>query len=703
MQIIQKIRDKGAAIVIAVIALSLIGFILMDANLGLSRNAGGDRASVGKINGKTVETKEYQAKIENVERQYGGRIAGSQVYQLRQYVWEQLVREKVSEAEFEKLGLSFTPKELSAIIYSEDAPPALKQGFTDKTTGKYDIAKVQQWFQTVKKAKSGDQRDEALNLVDEITFQSLYTKYNALIAASAYYPNWMKEKEAAESKTFANISYVAVPYNQINDSTVKVTDQEILDYVNRHKAQYKQEGGRQVAYVGFTTNPSTADTTATVESVATLKSAFAADTTPKLFVSKNMSARDFQDVYVIRSKIPGTQKDTLASLPVGAVYGPYLDGNEVVIAKMLGSKILPDSIKCRHILIATTDRQTGQPLMADSVAKSRIDSIELAIKGGASFDELEAKYSADEVAHKDKGVMTFDVAAVQNKDQFAPEFGSFLLNENGETRKAVKTNFGWHYIEILEKKNPSPAYKIAYVAKSIAASPETMNMANAKASKLSGEARDAKAFDAYVSKNGLQKFDGALVKENDYRLGNLDDARQLIKWAFDAKEGEVSEPFSIGDQFVVAVVTKVVPAGLPDVKTVRPNVEYLVRNEKKFALIKAKLATAQTLEAAAAVYNVPVGSAGADSSLTFSSSSINLVGNEPKLIGAAFNKAYQSKMSEPFAGNNGVYVVKVNSTGTKNIDAAAGNRTMSLVQQLSGWYEGLKKAADIKDERSKIN
>lgn len=299
--------------------------------------------------------------------------------------------------------------------------------------------------------------------------------------------------------------------------------------------------------------------------------------------------------------------------------------------------------------------------------------------------------------------MTFDVAAVQNKDQFAPEFGSFLLNENGETRKAVKTNFGWHYIEILEKKNPSPAYKIAYVAKSIAASPETMNMANAKASKLSGEARDAKAFDAYVSKNGLQKFDGALVKENDYRLGNLDDARQLIKWAFDAKEGEVSEPFSIGDQFVVAVVTKVVPAGLPDVKTVRPNVEYLVRNEKKFALIKAKLATAQTLEAAAAVYNVPVGSAGADSSLTFSSSSINLVGNEPKLIGAAFNKAYQSKISEPFAGNNGVYVVKVNSTGTKNIDAAAGNRTMSLVQQLSGWYEGLKKAADIKDERSKIN
>ncbi len=704
MQIIQKIRDKGAAIVIAVIALSLIGFILMDANLGLSRNAGGNRASIGKINGKTVETQEFQDKIDAMEKQYGGRVTGPQVYQLRQNVWDQLVFQKIVEAEFEKLGLMFTPKELSAILYGEDAPQQLKQEFTDKSTGVYDVGKVQQWFQTVKKAKGGEMKEFALSLIDQVTLQALYTKYNGLMAASAYYPAWMKDKETTDSKTFANISYVSVPYSQVNDSTIKVTDQDITDYLSKHKALYKQDGGRQVAYVAFSTNPSAADTAAVLDQVEKLKPAFETDTMPKLFVSKNMSARDFKDVYTLKSGLPPAQKDTLASLPINAVYGPYLDGSEFVLAKMLDKKILPDSIKCRHILIATTDRQTGQPLVADSIAKMRIDSIEAAIRAGASFDDLEAKYSSDKEAHKEKGVMTFPISVIQDKENFAPEFGDFLMNEKGETKKAVKTNFGWHYIEILEKKNPSPAYKIAYVAKNIAASPETMNLANAKASKLSGEARDLKSFDAFVAKEHLQKVDGnTILKENDYSVGGLQDARQLVKWAFDAKEGAVSEPMNIGDQFVVAVVSKVVPAGLPDVNSIRPSVEYLLRNEKKATEIKAKLAPAQTLEAAAAVYNVPVGTAGADSSLTFSSSVINGVGNELKLIGASFYKAYQTKMSEPIAGRNGVYVLKVNSIGTKETAPEIMDRARTLVQQMGGWYEGLKSIADIKDERSKIN
>jgi peptidyl-prolyl cis-trans isomerase D len=703
MQIIQKIRDKGAAIVIAVIALSLIGFILMDANLGLSRNSGGDRSSIGKINGKTVETQEFQDKIEAVEKQNGGRITGSQVYQLRQNIWDRIVFEKVIESEFEKLGLTFTSKELNAIIFSEDAPQDLKRSFTDNE-GKYDISKVQQWLQQAKKAKNGEAKDQAVALIDQITLQTLYNKYSGLISASAYYPTWMKDKDAAESKTFASISYTAIPYSVINDSTIKVSDQDITDYVAKHKARYQQEAGRQVAYVGFSTNPSGTDSAAAFESVANLKAAFAADTTEKLFVSKNMSSRDFEDIYVLKSAITGSQKDTLASLPTGTVYGPYLDGNEFVIAKMLGSKMLADSIKCRHILIATADRQTGQPLMADSVAKKRIDSIQLAIQGGASFDDMEARYSADSAAHKEKGVMTFPTSAIQNKETFAPEFGNFLLNENGETRKAVKTNFGWHYIEILEKKNPSPAYKIAYVARNIAASPETMNLANAKASKLSGEAKDVKGFDAFVAKEKLQKYDGAAVlKENDYAVGPLQDARQLVKWAFEAKEGQVSEPFNIGEQFVVAVVTKVVAAGLPDAKTARPQVEFYVRNEKKAAQIKTKLAGVQSVEAAAAVYNVTVATAGADSTLTFSSAAINNVLAEPKLIGAVFNKANQTKLSEPIEGNSGVYVFKVTASGTKNIDAAIADKSKMLMQQLGGWYEGLKKIADIKDERSKIN
>jgi peptidyl-prolyl cis-trans isomerase D len=98
-------------------------------------------------------------------------------------------------------------------------------------------------------------------------------------------------------------------------------------------------------------------------------------------------------------------------------------------------------------------------------------------------------------------------------------------------------------------------------------------------------------------------------------------------------------------------------------------VELTIRNVKKADQIAKKLGTTPTLEAAAAAYNVQVGTAGTDSTLTMNAQIINGIGNEPKLIGAAFNKAFQSKPSEPITGNNGVYVMKVNSIAKKTADS----------------------------------
>jgi peptidyl-prolyl cis-trans isomerase D len=703
MQIIQKIREKGAAIVIAVIALSLIGFILMDANLGMSRNAGADQATLGKVNGQKIDKQELEEKVKMYGEQY--QVKGAQMNMLRQQVWEQMVRTKVEESEYEKLGITFSPKELTSIIFSDDAPYVLKQAFTDKETGQYDLAKVQQWWTTAKKWKGEQKQQVESQIVEPTTEEALRNKYSGLLAASAYYPTWLKEKEAAEAKTFANISYVSVPYNVIADSTVKVTDADITSYVSKHKVKYEQEGGRQVAYVSFSTNPSGADTAEVLKDIDKLKANFAADSNVQAFLSRNSSQRNYDDVWEPKSKITGAQKDTLLKLPIGTVYGPYVDGSSVVLAKLIKTRMLGDSIKCRHILIGTVDRETGAQLTPDSIAKQRADSIETAIKSGASFDDLETMLSTDKVAHKEKGVMTFDIVSMQSPQQFAPEFAKFLLNDKGEARKVVKTNFGWHYIELMQVINPGPVYKFAYMAKDIAPGDETIRLANNSANKLFSEGKNTKAFDDYVSKNKLQKIDGAeVLKESDYRLGNLPDAREVIRWAFnDAKEGDVGGPFNLTDQVIVATLTKIVPKGLPDAKTARPLVEALVRSSKKAEQIKAKLAGKTTLEAAAGAYpNIVVAAAGADSSLVFGSSIITGVGQEPKVIGAAFNKAYQGKVSEPIEGNGGVFVIKVNSTGTKNIDVPATDKAKTLAQQFGyGWFESLKKEADIKDERSK--
>ena len=704
MQIIQNIRDKGSAIVIGVIALSLIGFIMMDSRTANSRS--GSSSSIGKINGEAIDSKTLLDKVKQLEDQRGGRVSGAEVYQLRQNAWDQIVTEKVLNSEFEKMGLVFSPKELSSILFSENAPQTLKQAFTDKTTGQYDIEKAKQWWIQAKKAK-GDQRDAIESqIVEPLMLQTLATKYSSLLAASAYYPTWMQEKENVDNKSFANISYVAVPYNAISDSTVKISDQELLDYMGQHKNIYKQDGGRIISYVSFSENPSNADTLKVVENLNNLKTTFIADKNSKAFVARNMSAIKFDDSYVAKSKLTMSQKDTIAALSNGVVFGPYLDGKNIVLAKMIGSRQLPDSAKCRHILIATRNAQTGEQILSDSVAKKRIDSIEAAIKGGEDFNKMVLQYSDDAGSKDKKG--EYDLPSFPFNG-VAREFAETIFYGNTGDKKVVKTDFGYHYIEVLSQKDFQTAYKIAYVAKEILPSDETINGASTQATKLSGEARNAKALEAYVSKNGLKKIDiPTLIKENDNQLGALLDARQLIKWAFEAKQGDVSEAFNIQDQFIVAVVDKIQPEGLPDAKTARPMVELTVRNLKKAENITKKLSTSGTLEAAAASYNVPVGSAGADSTLIFGAQIINGVGQEPKIIGAAFNKAYQTKMSEPIVGTNGVYLIKVNSVGHKTTDipevlaATAKEKTTSMVQTTYSFFESLKKLADIKDNRSKI-
>lgn len=710
MPIIQTIRDKGAAIVIGVIALSLIGFLLMDARSGSAKLFGNaNNTSIGSVNGEPMEIDEFNEKEKQMEQQYPN-TNGSVKYQVRQNVWDQMTSERIINTEFKKLGLAFTPKEMSSIMFSEEAPQQLKQAFTNPDTKQYDIDKVRQWWSETKKSKNEEQRNAITNeVINPMRLNTLYSKYTSMISGSMYIPSWMITKENEDNKYISNISFVSIPFSEISDSTIKVSDEDISDYIQKNQVRYKQEqAGRLISYVVFNGSPSPQDSLKVRQTLESMKPALLSDTNPKAFLARNTSAINYFNGYVLKSKMMMPSKDSLFNLPIGAVYGPYLDGTNYVLAKKIDTKEMPDSIKCRHILIATTDPQTQQPTLADSVAKKRIDSIENAIKGGADFNALEAKYSSDQTAHKDKGVMTFDIATVQG-DNFAKEFGDFLINNKDETKKVIKTQFGYHYIEIIEKKNPQTAFKIAYLAKEIIPSEETINTANGAATKLSGEARNATDFEKYATNNHLTKISPPNpVKPNDYQLGTLQDARPIIKWAFEAKEGEVSEPFLVGNDYVVALAAKKINSGLPDAKSARPLVEAQVRNLKKSQQIIKKMGSTNSLEQVAGAFQKKILSAGADSSLTFNTLMINSIGNEPKVTGSAFNKELLNKISPAITGNTGVFVIKVNSIHAKiapseSIQQQRANKLGQMAQTAMGQsFNSLKKLANIKDNRSKF-
>jgi peptidyl-prolyl cis-trans isomerase D len=707
MQIIQSIREKGAPITIAAIALALIAFILMDAK----QDKGGRSASesIGKVNGASIDQNEFNKKIQNVEsqeeQQTGQKPSNSRIAQIRDQVWNQIVAEKVFYAEAAKLGIEFTSKELDKILKSDDPSNPLMQdrSMIDPATGKMDQAKLTQALTNIKKAKGEQWEMINSQIIEPQKLTSVSTKYFALLNASAYYPTWMEEKDAKENKTFATISFVQIPYQTISDSTIKVTDEEVKKYVDNHKDLFKQEAGRMISYVGFSQLPSAADSIKTKAQVENLKAEFATETNVKNFLARNASAIDFDTNYVPKSKIQSAYVDSIIRMPAGAVYGPYVENKSYVVAKMLGSKTVPDSAHAKHILIATVNAQTGQPVLEDSTAKKRADSIYNAINAGANFAMLALQYSSD--GSKDKGgdLGTFAYGAM------VPEFNKYCFEKPAGSRGVVRTQFGYHIIELLGQKGASPAYKIGFLAKEIYPSEETINNASNNAVKLSAE-KDAKKLEAYLQKNGLQKISVPnLIKENDASIGQMQDARQLVRWVFEAKKGDVSDPMPVGDQFVVATVDKIYEEGTQDVETARPLAENTIREEKKAAQIISALGANPTLESASAKYAKAIIMTGADSSITFKAQIIDSIGNEPKLIGAIFNKANLNKVAAPVAGKTGVFVFKVNSVGEKATDPNEDKVQMRLQQTValrnqavSNWFEGLRKKATIKDNRSKF-
>lgn len=708
MQIIQGIRDKGAAIVIVVISLSLIGFILMDAKQGGNNlNSGG--GSIGKVNGDVIEQNEFTRKVNALEaqeeQQSGSRPTNTRSAQIREQVWNQIVAERVFYAEATKLGIEFTSKELDNILKSDDPsnPLMQDQSMIDPATGKLDMSKVGPALANLKKMKGEQWELVNSQVIEPQKLTSISTKYFAMLNASAYYPAWMEAKDSVENKKFATISYVQIPYQTIEDSTLKVTDSEIENYVKKHKDLFKQEAGRMISYVGFSQLPSAADSAKTRGLVEALKNDFASETNVKTFLARNASAIDFDTNYLPVSKINSVALDSITRLATGSVFGPYINGKNYVIAKYMGSRSIPDSVNARHILIATVNNQTGEPILEDSTAKRRADSILTAVNGGGNFALLALQYSAD--GSKDKGgdLGTFGYGTM------VPEFNDFCFEKPVGSKGVVKTQFGYHVIQVMNQKGQSPAYKIGFLAKEIFPSEETINKASNDAIKLSAE-KEPKKLEAYIQKNGLQKISvPGLIRENDAQIGQMQDARQLVRWVFEAKKGDVSDPLPVGDQFVVAIVDNVFEEGTQDVETARPLAATAVMEEKKGEMIIKALGANPTLESAAAKYNKEVLTAGEDSSITFKAQIINAIGNEPKLIGTIFNKSNLGKVAAPVAGRSGVFVVKVNSIGDKAADPYE-NAIQNRIQQttalrtsaVSNWFEGLRKKATIKDNRSKF-
>ncbi len=713
MSVIQQIRDKAAWLVFGLIALSLVGFLLMDAFVGRSRFFGGSSTTIGQVNGEQLDYAKFQKQAADREDQYkskGYPLNEMMQQNIKDEVWKQFIEESVMSGVYKQVGIEISDKELNDMLVGPNAIPEIRQSFTDPKTGIFDgqaAASTINQLRTIYKSnkKTDKSYEEAKKFFEEGIPQIIKLrereKYSSLIANSAYVPKWMVAKTISDNSQIASIEFVNTPYSTIADSAVKVSDDEIREYLRKHKDQYKQEETRSIAYVAFNAGPTSVDSARGLDQVQKLRNEFAVAPDPEAFIAHNGSEIPYNDAYTPLSKMQIPHKDSIVALPKGGIFGPYLDINNYVIAKKIDEKSMPDSVRARHILIATVDPKTGQPVMEDSVARKKIDSIRMLIEKGARFDSLAAKFSDDPSKEKG-GDLGYFPAGMMVK-----EFNDFSFNGKKGEKKVVKTQFGYHYIEILDQKGFEPAYKIAYFAKKIEPSQETDQNASGLANQFAGESRNEKAFEANVRKDKLQKLLAPDIQPTDNSIQGLGLSRQLVRWVYDAEPGDVSEPFNVGDKYVVAMLTEVNHAGTMSVAKARPLVEPILRNEKKADQIIKKIGNAPvSLEAVGIATGLKLQKA---DSIGFNSPYIPNLGQESKVVGAAFNKQLLGKScSLPIAGNGGVFVIKVDNVVAKpnfsgdieQMRKSQQQMQQSLAQRQA--IEVLKKTATIKDNRAKF-
>jgi len=703
MAVIQKIRDKYAKLAGALIVIALVGFILTD----LGRSGRSQSTTIGKINGTKVDVKEYEAAIrlreDEIRRQNpSATIDDNMQAQLRDQVWNQMVNDKLMADINEKLGITVTKAELKDLISGANPDPSIRQAFTNPQTGIFNPQEANARIQEMKKDPETRKMWEAFE--SDLVKRRYSSKFNALVAGGIYVPKFMLDDQFSARNNMARISYVKLPYTLINDNEVKVTDEEIKKYMEERKAMFQvKEPSRSIQYVAFNIVPSSEDSARVFAELEQLKAEFATATDNEAFVNRN-SQTQMPVAYYTKQQLQSLPNaDELMSAPVNTVVGPFSDGTNLLLAKITEKKTLPDSVKCRHILVAVQSQQNPNGL-SDSAAKKRIDSVVAMVKSGVSFDSLAVRYS-DDPGSKDKGG-AYDFPLSQ-KSGLAKEFGDFIFEgRTGET-KVVKTDFGYHYIEILKQGAPESSSKIAFLAKDLAVSETTNNALYTKATQFAGKAQGG-AFEKAAKENGYIPVPADGLNENSFVVNGLGSSRDMVKWAYGAKIGDVSPVYTINDKYVVARLSGIMEAGLAPINAqTRPILESYVRKMKKARLLMEQTKGKGSLDAIAQAKGQQVGVA---DSVSFLNGFIPGLGAEPKVVGYAFNKGFrENTVSPPIQGQEGVYYISLLGrtqkplTEERNIPIERQMMELQVRNNAANMViNGLRESAEVKDTRGKL-
>ena len=697
MAVLSNIRQRSA-LMIAVIAFALFAFIIGDLF-----NSGGFNSTskdVGSINDKDISFEDFRIKVSNVEKSQQGITSTAAANR----VWDQEVSVALLTGEFDKLGLRVGEKHLLAVLKAD--PNIGKNPMFLNAAGMFDIAKFKEYF------KANPAQSQYLKEREtDAELNAKYQIYNTLIKAGVYTTQSEGKLKYEMGANKVNFAYVVGLYSTIKDSDVKVTDAEVLEYMKKNEKKFKADESREVEYVLIEDKASKEDEAAVKKNITDLLSGSVVynqatgknDTLAGFRTAKNIvefvnsnSDVPYDSTYVAKKDLPAVDADQLYNLAPGAVYGPYVFGDYYCISKAMGKK-LGVNAKASHILISYEGTQVPnkKEQRTKEEAKAKAEALLAQVKANPDSFMMLAFSNSDDSSAQQGGDLGYF-----SQNQMVKPFNDFVFNSSIGSIGLVETPFGFHIIKVTDKQD---GIRLATLALKLEASEATSDKAFTQATKFEMDATD-KDFNAVAKSSGLTVVPGVTVTAMDENFGPLGVQRAIVRWAFekDSKLGTLKrfEVANVGH--VIARVKNIDNSGLVSLTQAKSYVEPILKNNKKAAMIKAKM-TGSSIEAIAKAAGATVLQA---TDVTMDNPILSGVGLEPKVVGNAFGLA-ANKISAPIEGNTGVYVVKNGST----VKAPALKDVSTYVAQLKAQSAGdvnrvlpaLKDKATIKDNRKQFN
>ena len=710
MAVIQKIRNKYGKIAAGVIVLSLVGFILMDASSsGRINDMFGRDESVVTVNGDKVDVKSYVERQHEYEVLYTAfnpefKMTDASRAQINDQVLRELIYEKLVNKECDKLGITVSQEEEKELLFGAEPDQLIKQFpiFTSRETKMFDPQLVKEVDKKANQIDPSGKLKEQWDILKSFAIRSYRTnKYNAAVLAGLTVPKFVVDQDIKERQQMANVRFVMIPYGTVSDDQAKVSDDELKAYMEKHKAQYMvYDPTRSLEYVSFDILPTGDDSSKSYGTLVKLKDEFVATTDNETIVNRN-SEDSYNDEYVNKRIFMSQFSDSILNLPVGAVYGPYFENGSFKLSKVIERKTYPDSVKFKLIRVIT--KSGDQDILNDTAAHMRIDSAVAALASGMPFAEVANKFSDDENKAQTGGEYIY---TINQKNLLPADVATAVFDGATGDKKTVSVkdkNFsGYFYIEVTEQTGIQPAVKIASIVKSLTPGTATDQAMFGKANEFAGKNNTAKAFDeAAKSQPGRRMAEN--IKANDFIIQGLEGSvRDIIRWAYEAKEGDVSGVFNIEGRYIVAKLTSIQKKGLPIITDAnRPSLEKKVKSEKKAKIITDKYKGMNSLDAIAQASAQAVQQT---DSVAGGNSYMPKIGYEPKVLGYTFYKGFQANtMSPAIKGQEAVFFISVLNrweSPAPEIPGIIENQQKSLEMQMRNTASGtlmdmLRKSADI--------